>query len=182
MRIVSKRFVRTSHLQAVWPESHIQWVLSKVSVVHALHLRKSRKHLSESTDHLVCATNNNFAMRNLLQWQRYQLRNCRACPSSSFNLCHISRFTFIPHFFLSRSYETPERTIYDESGMGYTESHIDSRLECSETQSGGTSCIQMKTEPLGGPSSPESTSETNANPDDCAGCGRSIQVSWASQQ
>lgn len=61
--------------------------------------------------------------------------------------------------------------------MGYTDSHIDSRLECSETQSGGTSCIQMKTEPLGGPSSPESTSETNAHPDDCAGCGRSIQVS-----
>lgn len=118
-------------------------------------------------------------MRNLLQWQRYQLHNFGACPSSSFNfVSHLD--SNIPHFFLhSRSYETPERTIYDESGMGYTESHIDSRLECSETQSGGTSCIQMKTEPLGGPSSPESTSETNANPDDCAGCGRSIQVSRA---
>lgn len=94
------------------------------------------------------------------------------CPSTPFHFCITPRISL----FLRR-YETPERTIFDDSGMGYTDSHIDSRLECSETQSGGTSCIQMKTEPLGGPSSPESTSETNAHPDDCAGCGRSIQVS-----
>lgn len=75
------------------------------------------------------------------------------------------------------SYETPERTIYDESGIAYTDAHLDNRLECTELQSGGKSCVQMKSEPSGGASSPESTAETtNLGPDDCAGCGRLIQV------
>lgn len=51
------------------------------------------------------------------------------------------------------------------------------RGDCSEGSSGiSGSCLQLKSEPLGGPSSPESSSELLTGPDDCAGCGRLIQV------
>lgn len=76
-----------------------------------------------------------------------------------------------------RSYETPERQIYDESGIHYTDAHIDNRLECTELPNSGKNCVQMKSEPSGGASSPESSAEiANIGPDDCAGCGRLIQV------
>lgn len=78
--------------------------------------------------------------------------------------------------FLSCSYDPSDRSIFDESGISYTDSHLDNRLECTEFQSGGASCVQMKSEPLGGVSSPESSSDINPGPDDCAGCGRLIQV------
>lgn len=79
----------------------------------------------------------------------------------------------LTQFFSSFSYETPERTIFDESGMGFLDSS--SRVECTEMRSGGTSCLELKSEPMG-PSSPESSSEILTGPDDCAGCGRLIQV------
>lgn len=72
------------------------------------------------------------------------------------------------------SFETPERTVFDESGLSYLDSGRDI---CTDIQSGGTSCLQLKSEPLG-PSSPESTSELLTGPEDCAGCGRLIQVSY----
>lgn len=76
----------------------------------------------------------------------------------------------------SFSYETTERSIFDESGIGYTDSHIDNRIECTELGTGGKTYVQMKSEPSGGGSSPESSAETGGGPDDCAGCGRLIQV------
>lgn len=98
-------------------------------------------------------------------------------------------------FFLLRSFETPERSVYDESGLNYSD-HANNQTECtdlgngssgsgSSSGSGGggigskTSCLHLKAEPLGGPSSPESTSELPNVADSCAGCagcGRSIQV------
>lgn len=36
----------------------------------------------------------------------------------------------------------------------------------------------MKSEPCGGASSPESSAEIANGPEDCAGCGRLIQVNW----
>ncbi len=57
--------------------------------------------------------------------------------------------------------------------MGFLDSS--SRIECTEMRSGGTSCLELKSEPMG-PSSPESSSEILTGPDDCAGCGRLIQV------
>lgn len=76
----------------------------------------------------------------------------------------------------SFSYETTERSIFDESGIGYTDSHIDNRIECTELGTSGKTYVQMKSEPSGGGSSPESSAETAGGPDDCAGCGRLIQV------
>lgn len=75
------------------------------------------------------------------------------------------------------SYETTERSIFEESGIGYTDSHIDNRIECTELGNSGKTYVQMKSEPSGGGSSPESSAaETGGGPDDCAGCGRLIQV------
>lgn len=74
------------------------------------------------------------------------------------------------------SYETADRSIFDESGIGYTDSHIDNRIECTELVNSGKTYVQMKSEPGGGASSPESCAETSGGPDDCAGCGRLIQV------
>ncbi|KAJ6644577.1 Protein apterous [Pseudolycoriella hygida] len=97
-------------------------------------------------------------------------RPCSSCPEQ----CDSSKhFGPSPIFNEScRSYETPERTIFDESGMGFMDSS--SRVECTEMRSGGTSCLELKSEPIG-PSSPESSSELLTGPDDCAGCGRLIQ-------
>lgn len=90
------------------------------------------------------------------------------------------------------SFETPERSVYDESGLNYND-HVNNQTDCTDLGSGGggglaggiggvsgnggtpSSCLQLKAEPLGGLSSPESSSET-LGPDDCAGCGRLIQV------
>lgn len=36
--------------------------------------------------------------------------------------------------------------------------------------------LQLKSEPIGGPGTPDSLAELAANPDDCAGCGLLIQV------
>lgn len=54
----------------------------------------------------------------------------------------------------------------------------DINRDCSEGGSSGVSsnCLQLKSEPLGGPSSPDSSSEHLNGPDDCAGCGRLIMV------
>lgn len=50
---------------------------------------------------------------------------------------------------------------------------------------GSSSILQLKTEPIGNPDSPESTSIDHPQPttsaDDCAGCGRLIQVKKKSQ-
>lgn len=73
------------------------------------------------------------------------------------------------------SYDTTDRSIFDESGIGYTDSTIDNRIECTELANSGKTYVQMKSEPAGGASSPESA-ETGGGPDDCAGCGRLIQV------
>lgn len=69
------------------------------------------------------------------------------------------------------SFDTPERTsVFDDSGLGF----LGGRDLCSDLQSEG-SCLQLKSEPHG-PSSPESTSDLLSGPEDCAGCGRLIQV------
>lgn len=60
--------------------------------------------------------------------------------------------------------------------MVYTDAHIDNRIECSQLTNSNKNCIQMKSEPSGA-SSPESSAEiSTVGPDDCAGCGRLIQV------
>lgn len=61
--------------------------------------------------------------------------------------------------------------------MGYLGN---SRIECTEIRSGGTSCLQFKSEPQR-PSSPESPSDLSLGPDDCAGCGQLIQVNRLSE-
>lgn len=71
------------------------------------------------------------------------------------------------------SFRTPDRSIFEESsGMGYLGSN---RIECTEMRSGGTSCLQFKSEPQR-PNTPESPSNLSAGPDDCAGCGQLIHV------
>ena len=82
------------------------------------------------------------------------------------------------------SFETSDRTVFDDSALNYLDnttsssnnSNNNNRGICTDTQSGGTSCLHLKSEPLCGPSSPESTSELLTGPEDCAGCGRLIQV------
>lgn len=79
--------------------------------------------------------------------------------------------------------------MYDESGLNYSD-HVNNQTDCTDLGGSGggggiggisgngatpSSCLQLKAEPLGGPSSPESSSEP-MGPDDCAGCGRLIQV------
>lgn len=94
-------------------------------------------------------------------------------------------FIFVPFAF---SFETPERSVFDESGLNYAD-HTTNQTDCTDlgsggglggivnsSNSGGASCLQLKAEPVGGPSSPESSSEPPCGPDDCAGCGRTIQV------
>lgn len=89
-------------------------------------------------------------------------------------------FVFPFHFILNFenfSYETADhRSIFDESGIGYTDTNIDNRIECTELANSGKTYVQMKSEPAGGASSPESSAEIGVGPDDCAGCGRLIQV------
>lgn len=79
-------------------------------------------------------------------------------------------------FVLFCSYETPERSIFNESGIGYTDTHVDNRIEYTELGNSDKRCVQMKSEPCGGASSPESSADIVNGPDDCAGCGRLIQV------
>lgn len=66
-----------------------------------------------------------------------------------------------------------ERTSLNCSGGGGTVSAI------SSNEGGLTSDynLPMKSEPIGGPGTPDSLTELGANPDDCAGCGQLIQVS-----
>lgn len=40
--------------------------------------------------------------------------------------------------------------------------------------------LQLKSEPIGGPGTPDSLTELGANSDDCAGCGQLIQVRFES--
>lgn len=80
------------------------------------------------------------------------------------------------------SFETPERVVvFDDStsGMAYMDTNRDMcTTELHRSGDGGgtgvTSCLQLKSEP----SSPESTSDLllASGSDDCAGCGRLIQV------
>lgn len=94
---------------------------------------------------------------------------------------YIVCFFFFLNFFDFTSYNTNERTIFDKSGMVYTDAHIDNRIECSQLTNSNKNCIQMKSEPSGA-SSPESSAEiSTVGPDDCAGCGRLIQVIWSEQ-
>lgn len=86
-------------------------------------------------------------------------------------------FFFFNYSLKLRSYEPSDQSIFDESGIGYTESHIDNRIECTDLGNSGKTYVQMKAEPTGGgASSPESSAEIGSGPDDCAGCGRLIQV------
>lgn len=94
-------------------------------------------------------------------------------------------------FFRCCSFETPERSVYDDSGLNYSD-HANNHTECTDLGNGNSgsgcssgsggigsnsaSCLHLKAEPMGGPSTPESTSELQIGPDDCAGCGRLIQV------
>lgn len=95
------------------------------------------------------------------------------CFSLSFRLFLFSLILSICWKF---SYDTTDRSIFDESGIGYTDSHIDNRIECTELVNSGKAYVQMKSEPAGGASSPESSADIGGGPDDCAGCGRLIQV------
>lgn len=91
-------------------------------------------------------------------------------------------FHFLSFLYFKFSYDTTDRTIFDESGIGYTDSHIDNRIECTELVNSGKTYVHMKSEPGGGSSSPESSAEIGGGPDDCAGCGRLIQVNRAKNQ
>lgn len=93
------------------------------------------------------------------------------------------------------SYDTPERpassSVFDESSsataLGYLDAAAasaggrDMDAMCTDLRPGGTACslLQLKSEPMV-PSSPESTSDQmcggGGGPEDCAGCGRLIQV------
>ncbi|XP_052564191.1 protein apterous isoform X1 [Culex pipiens pallens] len=68
---------------------------------------------------------------------------------------------------------TPDRLIADRPNY-YTDLN---RSDCSDTSSSVlNSCIQLKSEPPGGPSSPESSSELPPSGlDECAGCDMPIQ-------
>lgn len=71
------------------------------------------------------------------------------------------------------SYDTSDRaTVFDESSINYSDG---SRNDCTELVGNISGGIPLKTEPCP-PSSPESSPETLPGPDDCAGCGRLIQV------
>lgn len=74
------------------------------------------------------------------------------------------------------SYETADRATFEDSAAKFSISR--SRTDCTEVSDETTSGISFKTEPFGPPSSPESTNDSKVtrNPDDCAGCGRQIQV------
>lgn len=75
------------------------------------------------------------------------------------------------------------------SGVGIGGRDVADNVMCSDSRPGGTSCslLQLKSEPMV-PSSPESTSDQmcgggggggeggGGGLDDCAGCGRLIQV------
>lgn len=83
---------------------------------------------------------------------------------------------FVTWHLKKNSFEPSDRIIFDESSINYTDSHTDRQLECGDIPSSESSLILMKSEPLGETSSPESTCEMNTSPDDCIGCGHSIQV------
>lgn len=73
------------------------------------------------------------------------------------------------------SYDSaPDRLIADRPNY-YTDLN---RSDCSDASSGVlNSCIQLKSEPPGGPSSPESSTELPPSGlDECAGCDMPIQV------
>ncbi|EAT39514.1 AAEL008689-PA [Aedes aegypti] len=75
------------------------------------------------------------------------------------------------------SYDSaPDRLIADRPNY-YTDLN---RSDCSDAGSGVlNSCIQLKSEPPGGPSSPESSTELPPSGlDECAGCDMPIQVGW----
>lgn len=75
------------------------------------------------------------------------------------------------------NFSTNDQSIFDESGMTFTDTHIDNRADCMQLTNTNPNCIQMKSEPSGA-SSPDSSAETSTvGPDDCAACGRLIQVS-----
>lgn len=79
------------------------------------------------------------------------------------------------------SYETADRATFEDSAAKFSISR--SRTDCTEVSDETTSGISFKTEPFGPPSSPESTNDSKVtrNPDDCAGCGRQIQVGLHTQ-
>lgn len=131
------------------------------------------KHTALALERYLCdfnrATNFTFTPHSRTE-NRVPSSNCALRVSGSVVLA--SRMIY--------SYDTPERAVaFDDSGCGYLDSGRD--MCTTELQTGGvTSCLQLKSEPMG-PSSPESTSELllNGGPDDCAGCGRLIQVCMA---
>lgn len=61
--------------------------------------------------------------------------------------------------------------------MAYTDTHIDNRPDCMQLTNNNPDCIQMKSEPNGASSPDSSAADTSTGgPDDCAACGRIIQV------
>uniref|UniRef100_A0A182TSS9 LIM zinc-binding domain-containing protein n=1 Tax=Anopheles melas TaxID=34690 RepID=A0A182TSS9_9DIPT len=70
------------------------------------------------------------------------------------------------------SFESPDRLIADRPNY-YADLN---RSDCSDSSSVLNSCIQLKSEPPGGPSSPESSNELpSTGLDECAGCDMPIQ-------
>lgn len=132
---------------------------------------------------------------------RVLYRSCSSCPelcdhntkpySSTFNepfkrfvvtsikiLLSGQTFRYIyVNKFLSDSYEIADHTLFSGTALKYAISRA--RPDCLEVNEEATSRISFKTEPYGPPSSPDSTNEAPNLPrslEDCAGCGRFIQV------
>lgn len=77
-----------------------------------------------------------------------------------------------PDYFVKKEALTPPGSAKNHHTIGLNNNNNDSE--------GGSTVLRLKTEPIGNPDSPESTSIDNSQSllpgDDCAGCGRLIQV------
>lgn len=77
--------------------------------------------------------------------------------------------------FLFHSYDIPEPNVYNEPMHFITNSNRVLCTDVTTTNNNPHNRYQFKSEPNGS-SSPESACETVNTPEDCAGCGRIIQV------
>lgn len=72
-----------------------------------------------------------------------------------------------------------ERTSLNCSGGGGGGGGVVNSVSVNSNNDSGVSNdynLQLKSEPIGGPGTPDSLTELGANSDDCAGCGQLIQV------
>lgn len=77
-----------------------------------------------------------------------------------------------------------ERTSLNCSGGGNNGGAVNSVSGNSNNDSGVSNDynLQLKSEPIGGPGTPDSLTELGAHSDDCAGCGQLIQVNTSDKR